>query len=266
MSRPDILSGNTKLDLSEELGLALIRGFQGLPGLAAGRGEACPDRGACYKGCLAWTGYGAFRNVRDARRERHRYLIGPDGRPTAHGLAALREDLERLERDADRRGLEAGARLNVLTDYPWEQFTPELFRQFPRVAWYDYTKSRERFERYLRGEFPPNYVLAFSVSERTPLAEAWGYFKSDTRPVRLAVVCDEAVRMGLLGRRLRVGVKSRHLASIVDGDAHDAIWLRPRRCILALSAKAAGGSRAVEGEFAEAGTADLARLAAGVRP
>lgn len=266
MSRPDILTGNTKLDLSEELGLALIRGVQGLPGLAAGRGEACPDRGACYAGCLAWTGYGAFDNVRDARRERHRYLIGADGRPTAHGLAALREDLERLERDADRRGLEAGARLNVLTDYPWEQLAPALFREFPRVAWYDYTKSRERFGRYLRGEFPRNYVLAFSVSERTTLAEAWKYFRSDSRPVRLAVVCEESVRLGLLGRRLRVGPRSRHLVSVVDGDAHDAIWLRPRRCVLALSAKVAGGGRAAAGEFAEAGTADLARLAAEGRP
>lgn len=266
MSRPDILTGNMKLDLAEGLGLALIRGFQGLPGTAAGRGEACPDRGACFKGCLAWTGYGAFDNVRDARRERHRYLIGADGRPTAHGLAALREDLERLERDAARRGLEAGARPNVLTDYPWEDFAPALFREFPRVHWYDYTKSRARFERYLRGEFPPNYVLAFSVSERLPLAEAWGYFRSDSRPVRLAVVCEESVRLGLLGRRLPVGPRSRHLASIVDGDAHDAVWLRPRRSVLALSAKVAGGGRAAEGDFMESGTADLARLAAGGRP
>jgi len=253
VNRPDILTSNPKLEKSEALGLALIRGFHGLPGVAAGRGEACADRGSCYRSCLAWTGHGQMPTVLSARRVRHRFFIGSDGKPTAQGLRALSHDVERLELDARYRGLPAGVRLNVLTDYPWEVLAPNLFQAFPAVTFYDYTKSLERWRRYLAGKLPTNYSLTFSASEDVRLDVLWPLLERKAkRPARVAVVCADDVRQGVLGRR-RGGVVC------VDGDAHDATWLQPAPAVLALSAKGPGGARVVTGSpFVDSGTADLA--------
>jgi len=254
VSRPEILTSNPKLEKSEALGLALIRGFHGLPGVAAGRGEACPDRHSCFKTCLAWSGHGQMPTVLAARRVRHRFMIGADGKPTADGLRALYHDCERLALDARYSDLPAGARLNVLTDYPWQELAPRLFAAFPAVMFFDYTKSLERFRRYLTSpRWPDNYALAFSCSEAVRLSDVRPLLaKKGTRPARVAVVCAEEWRERLVGRKARGLV-------CVDGDEHDAIWLQPRAAVLALSPKGAGGSREVSGSaFVDAGTADLA--------
>jgi len=48
-------------------------------------------------------------------------------------------------------------RLNVLSDIPWEVFFPDLFKMFPEIQFYDYTK--------VPGRKPPkNYTLVFSYS------------------------------------------------------------------------------------------------------
>ena len=251
-SHPDILTSNPKLEKSETLGLALIRGFHGLPGVAAGRGEACADRGTCYRSCLAWTGHGQMPTVLAARRVRHRFLIGSDGKPTADGLRTLWRDVERLQIDARYAGLPAGVRPNVLTDYPWETLAPQLFEAFPAVQFYDYTKSLDRWRRYLAGKLPPNYSLTFSASEDVRLDVLWPLLvRKAKQPARVAVVCSDDVRQGVLGRR-RGGVVC------VDGDKHDATWLQPAPAVLALSAKGPGGARVVTGSpFVDAGTADL---------
>jgi hypothetical protein len=263
MNRPDVLTDNSKLDKSEALGLALIRGFHGLPGLAAGRGEACPDRGSCFKSCLAWSAYGQMPTVLSARRVRHRFLFGADGKPTADGLQALRHDLERLELDARYLSLPAGVRLNVMTDYPWERLAPRLFRDFPQVMFYDYTKSLTRWRRYLTAKaWPANYSLAFSASEDVRLADLLPLLRNRRghRPARVSVVCAEDVRSQALGSTVR-GV------SLVDGDAHDAIWLQPAPALLLLSPKGPGGSRTVTGSaFVDAGTDDVGALLARARP
>jgi len=71
----------------------------------------------------------------------------------------LYKDLELLEKQADKLGLPAAARLNGTSDIPWERVKPELFFEFSTIQFYDYTKwpSRE--------DLPDNYHLTFSLSE-----------------------------------------------------------------------------------------------------
>ncbi len=71
----------------------------------------------------------------------------------------LYKDLELLEKQADKLGLPAAARLNGTSDIPWERVKPELFFEFSTIQFYDYTKYSNRLD------LPDNYHLTFSLSE-----------------------------------------------------------------------------------------------------
>ena len=71
----------------------------------------------------------------------------------------LYKDLELLEKQADKLGLPAAARLNGTSDVPWERVKPELFFEFSQIQFYDYTKYSNRLD------LPDNYHLTFSLSE-----------------------------------------------------------------------------------------------------
>jgi len=71
----------------------------------------------------------------------------------------LYKDLELLEKQADKLGLPAAARLNGTSDIPWERVKPELFFEFSQIQFYDYTKYSNRLD------LPDNYHLTFSLSE-----------------------------------------------------------------------------------------------------
>tara|TARA_R110002110_G_scaffold370176_1_gene580213 strand:+ start:44 stop:616 length:573 start_codon:yes stop_codon:yes gene_type:complete len=71
----------------------------------------------------------------------------------------LYKDLELLEKQADKLGLDAAARLNGTSDIPWERVKPELFFEFSTIQFYDYTKYPNRLD------LPINYHLTFSLSE-----------------------------------------------------------------------------------------------------
>jgi hypothetical protein len=68
------------------------------------------------------------------------------------------------KRLADRKGTELFVRLNVFSDVMWERVAPSIFRDFPDVVFYDYTKHYNRMLRFINGDFPPNYHLTFSWS------------------------------------------------------------------------------------------------------
>ena len=71
----------------------------------------------------------------------------------------LYKDLELLEKQAQKLGLDAAARLNGTSDIPWERVKPELFFEFSTIQFYDYTKYPNRLD------LPTNYHLTFSLSE-----------------------------------------------------------------------------------------------------
>ena len=71
----------------------------------------------------------------------------------------LYKDLELLEKQSDKLGLPAAARLNGTSDVPWERVKPELFFEFSLIQFYDYTKYSNRLD------LPDNYHLTFSLSE-----------------------------------------------------------------------------------------------------
>lgn len=138
------------------------------PGGLAGVGNLCPHASAgCLAGCLFTAGRaGIFEAVNAARIMRTRFLH--DNR--AGFIAALMGEVAGLIRQAKRRGLKPALRLNGTSDLPWEKLAPELFKAFPRLRTYDYTKSLRRAVAYAKGELPRNYHLTFSLSETNAAA------------------------------------------------------------------------------------------------
>lgn len=127
----------------------------------------CPASKAasCFDGCLQSAGRGAFNNVKLARTlktqlfEQHLDLF----------FSLLIHDIERLIKQADKKGFIPCVRLNGTSDIDYENYPlivdgklyTNIMALFPNVIFYDYTKRAER----LGGIIPSNYDLTLSYSE-----------------------------------------------------------------------------------------------------
>ena len=137
------------------------------PASEAGRGNLCPHASAgCRAACLFTAGRGKFANVRTARI--NKTLRWFDDR--RQFLADIVQDIQKLIRYCKRRRLTPAVRLNGTSDIPWENvILPDegcsLMDLFPRVKFYDYTKSKARAIKAASGKLPANYSLCFSRSE-----------------------------------------------------------------------------------------------------
>jgi hypothetical protein len=139
------------------------------PGTLAGVGNLCPHASpGCLAACLFTAGFaGVYESVNSVRVMRTRFLH--DNR--AGFLSMLRGEISALVRSAARRNMRPVVRLNGTSDLPWEKLAPDLFAEFPRVKFYDYTKNARRALAFAKGEMPANYHLTFSLSEtNAPLA------------------------------------------------------------------------------------------------
>ena len=88
----------------------------------------------------------------------------------AETLTRIWSELAKLEKRAEKRGLKAAARLNGMSDLPWEKIVnPEtfqtVFEAFPNIQFYDYTPNFNRMMSFCKGLMPANYWLTFSRKE-----------------------------------------------------------------------------------------------------
>lgn len=121
--------------------------------------EMCPGRTpGCTAACLATAGRGGiFPGIRDARYKKTRWFLDdPDG-----FLEELYDQIARCVTYTGKYGLKPCIRLNGTSDVRWERVAPDLFRRFPTVQFYDYTKLVDRM-----GGGPPNYYLTFSATHQ----------------------------------------------------------------------------------------------------
>jgi hypothetical protein len=116
----------------------------------------------CTTYCVAHTAMGQFPVVKSARIRRTEFLF--NDRPGF--ISQLADEIALHQRKAWKNGLRLAVRLNVLSDIPWEALSfgsiPDLF---PEIMFYDYTKLEKRHTRFMQGEFPANYTLAFSFNK-----------------------------------------------------------------------------------------------------
>ena len=184
------------------------------------RKDICPwSTPGCRKGCIHFAGMGAVPSVKKARAKRKRKFF--DDRKGF--LDQLFREVANLEKLARAERLIPAVRLNGTSDLPWEILHPMLFRYFPNVAYYDYTKSFGRMIEHLSGDlgvsgkWPANYKLIFSMSEENHKE----CFRILNAKGNVAMVFNAG------NPRLKLGLPSSWLGyRVIDGDENDAWFAR----------------------------------------
>lgn len=222
-----ILGESVKVNKGEKKGYlsAVVYLAAGDRSKAYGEQEMCPWRSpSCGPLCLGHTtGRVALTSGQNAQA--WKTLLFVHARRWFEEL--LIDDIRKHVERARRKGLTPCVRLNGSSDIPWERVFPDVFRAFPDLQFYDYTKSRARALDFATGAkgFPPNYHLTYSRSENDG---NW----------RVSALCAEGVSVAVVGES--VSTVSRILGRglpVVDGDETDLRFLDPRGCLVWLSPK-----------------------------
>jgi hypothetical protein len=218
-TRLELLStgdSNTKLRKSNGKGF-LVFGLSLRPAKGSGY-NVCSMSGKCEQACvLEYAGRSVTAPVRAARDRKTKLYF----ENRTQFMEMLVNDLTIAQRQADRKGLNCAVRLNVASDIPWEINHPELFTQFDRITWYDYTKIYKRFDR----QIPSNYHITYSYSETTDPAIASNILDSGQN---VAVVFDTIYKpaQGQIGDlpdtfTILSSLVDGKTYKVIDGDVHD---------------------------------------------
>lgn len=162
----------------------------------------------CLRGCLGHTSGRMQLPTSTLARDRRAalYLHCPDV-----FLRRLKAELVLFETEAHDLNLKPAVRLNGTSDLPWERLHPDVFSDFPRIQFFDYTKIPSRMKRFLDldREWPSNYHLTYSLDERNEtMARSFLSQKGN-----VAIVFSPEIPVSWFD------------APVIDGDKHDARFL-----------------------------------------
>lgn len=179
--------------------------------------NVCPHASAgCRAACLFSAGRGRFPNVIEARTRRTLFFAND----RKGFLARLSTEISMLLVLAKAEGKTPAIRLNGTSDLPYENFG--IMQEFPTVQFYDYTKDKARYSRYLNGQLPANYHLTFSRSEENG-EHADAFVKAGGN---VAIV--------FAGKELPATYKG---APVINGDLNDLRFKDKRGAVVGLLAK-----------------------------
>ena len=149
----DRFGANTKLKKSSG-GKYSVAGLSLLPSL-----KFCPMsiKAGCFDLCLKSAGRGRFNNVVKARNNKSNFY----NNDYDLFMILLKYELQLHIMNCKKNNVNPSARLNVLSDIPWEK--TDIFNTFKEIYFYDYTKRANRIEACNSIE---NYKLMFSYSGR----------------------------------------------------------------------------------------------------
>lgn len=121
----------------------------------------CPHASVgCSTSCLFSSGFGRYTYIRKARIKKTQLFLSNRKLFKEY----LWKDIHSVIRKAGNKT--PAIRLNGTSDIAWEKIFPDLYTSFPAVVFYDYTKSINRYNKYLDKQLPSNYHLIFSRSEK----------------------------------------------------------------------------------------------------
>lgn len=202
------------------------------PAALAHRNTVCPwSTEGCRRACLNTSGRSQFWG-RLTRKNLMKYAIhrARIARTQLYWknrdlfFEILYTELHALQKRADKKGIQAVVRLNGTSDIAWERIKPDMFRDFPRMKFYDYTKSTDRalIQKQEWG-FPQNYHITYSRSEYDT-DEIIRYLLA--HGVSVAVVFKDSLPDIYLGH------------TVIDGTTHDFRFLDAPGSVVGLTAKA----------------------------
>ena len=147
----DRTGANTKLKKSSK-GIYNVAGLSLMPSL-----KFCPMSfiAECFKECLKSAGRGKFNNVVNARNNKSNFY----NNDYDLFITLLKYELELHVINCKKNNVNPSARLNVLSDIPYEK--TDIFNTFQEIYFYDYTKRANRLKAC---NDIKNYKLMFSYS------------------------------------------------------------------------------------------------------
>ena len=147
----DRFGANTKLKKSSK-GVYNVAGLSLMPSL-----KFCPMsiKAGCFELCLKSAGRGRFNNVVNARNNKSNFY----NNDYDLFITLLKYELELHVINCKKNNVNPSARLNVLSDIPYEK--TDIFNTFQEIYFYDYTKRANRLETCNKID---NYKLMFSYS------------------------------------------------------------------------------------------------------
>lgn len=221
-----VLNSNTKIEKTPAGVAAINSGVSFAPAKRSGFNVCESASAACIAACVLWfAGRTMTAVVRQAAYARTMlWRFSP-----AVFYARLSAELAKQQKTADDIGARSFCRLNAASDV---RHSDCVFLEFPRTTFYDYTKVIPRMLDYLAGKLPPNYHLAYSVSEHTAFADVKRILESGGNVV---VVVDSyywgpTKRYGLLPATVQfwdalgpnaIGFPQSITVETVDGDIQD---------------------------------------------
>jgi len=184
----------------------------------------------CAAPCLFSAGRGAMNCVMLSRLRKTLYFL----QYRELFMAQLAKEIAAYQAQAQRQGWKLVVRLNGTSDIRWENIAmpghwglagDNIFRAFPAVQFYDYTKIANR------RNIPANYDLTFSYSGAPEYAPYVA--RAVANGERIAVVFRNRA---IVDAMLANGESFLGLP-VVDGDDSDIRHLDPRGAVVALYAK-----------------------------
>jgi hypothetical protein len=225
MLAPKLLTINqAKLEKSKDYGFFSV-GLQleptyKLPVQLAGVKNTCSYAGRCRITCLDSTGRNRFDLARQARIRRTQLLATYPNLFFRH----LDHDLELSKLTAYSHDLQLTARLNTISDVPFERILTggsNVLDRHPEIQFLDYTKNPGRLDLKI-----PNYHVVYSYNE-----------KSDPKLVQKYLLRGGQVAMVFasnLPQFYKIGSKR---FRVIEGDSHDLLHLRDPGVIVGLKYK-----------------------------
>ncbi len=120
--------------------------------------------GKCFATCLAHSGRNRFEVNKQSRLWKTKLFLEQQNVFFAH----LIDNIDALQRKAEREDLIPTMRLNGTSDIAWENIPvleyANIMEMYSKIQFIDYTKIPERMLK----KQPKNYHLTYSVNEKTP--------------------------------------------------------------------------------------------------
>jgi len=122
--------------------------------------NVCPMASlGCKAACLNTAGMGIFSNVQKARIDKTRWYM----QDRSSFMDQLKKEISKFVNKCKEEKFIPCVRLNGTSDIAWE--VTGIFEAFPGVQFYDYTKIYKRALKFIKGEYPKNYHITYSLNE-----------------------------------------------------------------------------------------------------
>ena len=179
--------------------------------------NVCPMASAgCKAACLHTAGNPIFQKQKDKGRiNRTRYYM----QSRVEFLNQLTREIKNFEIWCSKNNFIPVVRLNTTSDISWE--IHNIFELFPNIQFYDYTKIYKRAVKFVKGEYPKNYHLTYSLNE-------------DNKDLAFNILKMGGNISAVFRKDLPDTYKG---YKVVNGDEHDLRFLDLQNAIVGLKAK-----------------------------